>query len=201
MGPVKNRSLTVLQPNMDAVPSPLRFYDPELQNAWNAEPFDKVRLQRASQNAKELNLAYLRQMKDLVDRVSKRTFALFSDPEQPLFDADLFELSIGDALKYAVPKRRRVAPSTSVRATFRSFDSKTLHVLTYNRIASVNFNLPHDRWFSWPSGGSRIDSLLAHELTSMDATLMKHAFLFVSGATISIHFERVKWETRRNELR
>jgi hypothetical protein len=194
-------SLTQVQPNLVAVPAPLRYYDPELQNALNAEPFDKESFQRASEKGKQLNAAYRRQVAALAPRVSKRTLSLFSDPKQPLFDADLFEFSFGDSLGYLVPRRRRRTQTTSVRATFCSFDGNTLHLLTYSQVAVLNVNVPPDRWFEWPLGRNRIDSLLANELTAVDAKLMQHAFLFVSGATISIRFERVKWETRRNNRR
>jgi hypothetical protein len=198
---MKDRSLTQLQPDIAAAPSPLRFYDPELQNASNVEPFDAVRFQRAMQKANQLQEEYLLQIADFADRLSKRTLSLISDPKHPLFDADLFEFSVGDALKYSVPRKRRVSPSASVRATFCSFDQRTLHVMTYTRIASMNIDFPGDRWFDWPTDITRFDSLLADEVTAVDAKLMKHAFLFVSGATISIEFEQIKWDTRRNKLR
>jgi hypothetical protein len=198
---MEQRSFTPLQPDENATPSPLRFYDPEIQNAWNAEPPDSERIARANQRAAELKTAYLRQLSDLSGRISKKTFSLFSDPKQPLFDADLFKFSVGDALGYLEPRKRRARPTTSVEATFRSFDGNTLHDLTYRGIASVNVDVPNTRWFIWPGGGSRIDSLLANELTALDSELMKHAFLFVSGATITIEFRGVTWKTKRNRSR
>ena len=119
---LKKLGLEQVQPNASAVPPPLRYYDPELQNASNAEPFDKERFRLACEKAKELDAAYLRQVIHLADRVSKRTLSLLSDPTKPLFDADLFEFSVGDALEYMVSTKRRAAASTSVRATFCSFD-------------------------------------------------------------------------------
>jgi hypothetical protein len=198
---MEKRSLTPLQPEKNATPSPLRFYDPEIQNAWNAEPPDKDRIERANQKAAELKAAYLRQLIDLSGRISKKTLSLFSDPKQPLFDADLFKFSVGDALTYSIPRKRKLRLSTAVEATFCSFDGKTLHDLTYTGVASVNLDIPTERWFSLPTGGSRIDSLLANELTASNPQLMKHAFLFVSGATISIEFKQVKWTTRRHRSR
>ncbi|MBB5061187.1 hypothetical protein HDF16_005923 [Granulicella aggregans] len=90
---------------------------------------------------------------------------------------------------------------TTVEATFCSFDGDTLHDLTYSGIASVNVDVPNARWFSWPTGRSRIDSLLANELTALNTELMKHTFLFVSGATISIESKQVRWKTRSNRSR
>lgn len=198
---MEKRSLTQLKPDEDATPSSLRFYDPEIQNAWNAEPADRERIERANQKAVELNAAYLRQLGGLAGRMSKQTLSLFSNPKQPLFDADLFRWSFGDSLAYSGLRKRRMRRSTSVEATFCSFDGNTFHDLTYSGVASVNVDVPNRRWFSWPTGNSRIDSLLTNELTALDTELMKHAFLFVSGATISIEFEQVKWKNRRNRSR
>ena len=195
---MEKRSLTQLEPDESATPSPLRFYDPEIQNAWNAEPPDGERIERANQKAVKLKAAYVRQLADLAERMSKETYSRFSDPGQPLFDADLFKFSVGDALAHSEPRQRRMKLSTAVEATFCSFDGKTLHDLTYSGIAAVRVDVPNGRWFSWPTGRKRMDSLLADELTSLDPELMKHAFLFVSGATISIEFKKVNWKTRRN---
>jgi hypothetical protein len=198
---MENRSLTQLEPDESGTPAPLRFYDPEIQNAWNAQPPDMERIQRANLEAAKLKAAYLSQLTSLSERISKKTFSLFSDPKQPLFDADLFKFSVGDALAYSEPSQRRMRMSIAVEATFCSFDGKTLHDLTYSGIAAVRVDVPNGRWFSWPGGGNRMDSLLADELTSLDTELMKHAFLFVSGATISIEFKKVHWKTRRNRSR
>jgi len=86
-----------------------------------------------------------------------------------------------------------------VQAKFRSFDEKILHLLTYKNIKALSVNVPSKRWFEM--GWKRMDSLLADELTSVDAKLMKHAFLFASGATISITSEWVRWETKRNIMK
>jgi hypothetical protein len=166
MGNLNERVLVQLQPNACAIPSPLRFYDPELQNALNVEPFDVERLQRARAKAKQLNAAYLGGLAELASRMSKRTFSLFSDPRDPMFDSDLVEFSFGDSL-----------------------------MLLAAGIKALSVNVPSERWFDqWRS---RIDSLLAHELTGEEVGYMQHAFLFASGAAISITFERVRWHTRQ----
>lgn len=198
---MEKRSLTQLEPDECATPSPLRFYDPEIQNAWNTEPPDGKRIERANQEAAKLKAAYLRQLTDLSERISKDTFSRFSDPRQLLFDADLFKFSVGDALAYSEARKRRRRLSTTVEATFCSFDGKTLHDLAYSGIATIKVDVPNARWFSWSIGRNRMDSLLADELTSLDTELMKHAFLFASGATISIEFKKVSWKTRRNRSR
>jgi hypothetical protein len=195
---MEKRSLTQLEPNESGTPAPLRFYDPEIQNAWNAGPPDRQRVQRANLEAARLTAAYLSQLTNLSERMSKKTFSLFSNPKRPLFDADLFRFSVGDALAYSESRQQRMRLSTAVEATFCSFDGKTFHDLSYSGVAAVRVDVPKARWFSWPNGKNRMDSLLADELTALDAELMKHAFLFVSGATISIEFKHVKRKTRRN---
>jgi len=196
MGNLRDRTLVQLQPNPSAVPAPLRFYDPELQNSLNAEPFDADRFQRARAKAKRLNTAYLEGISALGSQLSKRTLSLFADPREPMFDSDLLEFSLGDSLQHATVGSRRRRLELTVRATFRSFDEKTLHLLTYRGIKALNLNVPIERWFDM--GRSRIDSLLAHEITGEEIDLMQHAFLFVSGAAISITCEQIRWQTKRN---
>jgi hypothetical protein len=196
VGDLTLNTLVHAQPNPKAIPAPLQYYDPELQDALNVEPYDADRLQRARAKSKQLHAAYMKQLAALAPRLSKRTYSLFSDPKQPLFDSDLSIFSFGDSLGYAAKTRRRRKLETSIKAVFCSFDEKTLNELTYKGIESFNANIPVERWYEmWRN---RIDSLLADELTSADANLMQHAFLFASGATISITFERVIWKTMRN---
>ena len=189
-------SLVQVQPNPAAIPAPLRYYDPELQNAWNVEPFDNERLMRAQTKGMKLHAAYLRQVATLAPRLSKQTFSHVAAIRSPLFDADLVAFSFGDLLGHAAPRKRRKRLETTVQATFRSFEEDKLHLLAYRNIAALNVNVPADRWFD-AGGNKRIDSLLADELTNVDATLMQHAFLFASGAAISIQFEHVSWKTKR----
>jgi hypothetical protein len=193
---MSERTLVLIQPRSAATPAPLRYYDPELQNSFCVELFDADRLQRARAKAKELNAAYLKGLSSLAPRLSKRTFALFADPREPMFDSDLLEFSFGDSIQYEAVRGRRRTLEMIVRAAFRSFDEKTLHLLTYKGVRALSVNVPEERWFA--GGRSRIDSLLAHELTGEENDLMKHAFLFASGAAISITFERVRWHTKGN---
>jgi len=188
------RTLEVVQPNPAAIPAPLRYYDPELQDAPNTEPYDADRYQRARAKAKQLNAAYIEELITLAPRLSKRTLSLFSDPQEPLFDADLFEFSFGDSTQYAEARSRRRKLKFAIRATFGSFDGDSLHLLSYRGIKGLTVNVPIERWYErW---GNRIDSLLSHELTSA-GDLMNHSFLFASGAALSITFERVSWQTKR----
>jgi hypothetical protein len=195
VGDLTLNTLVHAQPNPKAIPAPLQYYDPELQDALNAEPYDADRFQRARAKSKQLHAAYMKQLVALAPRLSKRTFSLFSDPKQPLFDSDLLRFSFGDSLGYAAKTRRRRRLEISVQAIFGSFDGEILNELTYKGIEFVKANVPVERWYQM--GVNKIDSLLADELTSADANLMQHAFLFASGATISITFERVIWKTMR----
>jgi hypothetical protein len=187
--------LVQLQPNLNAVPASLRYFDPEVQNAANAEPLDMDRFIRANAKGQQLKAAYLEALTALAPRLSKRTFSLFADPREPLFDSDLAAFSAGDLLPFATSGTRRMRMELNVQATFRSFDLKTLHQLRYRGIKSLNFNFPAERWFDW---GDSVASLLAHELTGEQTGPMQHAFYFVSGATLSITFERVSWQAKRN---
>jgi hypothetical protein len=188
-------TLVQLLPNPAAIPTQLRFYDPELQNALNSEPWDPARFERARAKSRKLRDAYLKQLAKLAPRLSKRTFSRFSNSRNPLFDSDLLQFSFGDSLSHA-----RIAPrinrfETSIQAIFRSFDGKTDHILSYKNIKSLNVTVPSERWFDM--FGNRISSLLTDELTSARRHMMRHQFLFETGAVIVITFERVRWETKK----
>jgi hypothetical protein len=162
---------------------------------WHED--DEKRCLLAAAKSDRLHAAYLKQVADLRSRMSERTFARFADKRQPLFDSDLLEFAFGNALGYAIKMDRRRTLRTAVQAKFRSFDYKTLHFLTYKDVEALNANVPDQRWFDM-GGPKKIDNLLADELTSVHSRLMQHSFLFASGATISIRFEHVRWETKRN---
>jgi hypothetical protein len=190
-------TLTLAQSNKRAIPQPLRFYDPELQEAWNADPFDPERLEKARQKASELHHAYLKHLQRLSPRLSKKTYQRFSDPRLPLFDSDLVEFAFGDLLGARLNTQRRTRPQLAIRALFRSFDEKTLHELKYRPVESLNANIPLERWFDWGDGRRRIDHLLADELTDAGGSQMQHTYLFASGTLISIRFGTVTWERTR----
>ncbi len=191
----QERTLTPAQSNYSAIPQPLRFYDPELQEALNAEPFDSSRYEKARQNARALHQAYLKQMKVLEPRLSKKAYRMFADPTQPLFDSDLLEFAFGDSVGVSPKSSRRNRLRLSIRAVFRSFDENLLHKLSYRKVTSLHANIPVERWFD--SGDGRIDSLLADELVGLSGSLLEHTFLFVSGARITVQFGSVGWETTR----
>jgi hypothetical protein len=188
-------TLVPVLPNPAAIPAQLRFYDPELQNALNSEPWDPARFERARAKSRGLHAAYLKQLAKLAPRLSKRTYSRFSDSRQPLFDGDLLQFSFGDSLSHSRNAPRRKRFETSIQVIFRSFDGKTEHILSYRNIKSLNVTVPSERWFNQVP--NCIHSLLADELTSAGQHLMRHHFLFVTGAVIVISFERVRWETRR----
>jgi len=192
------RNLVVVQPNSKALPESLTYYDPELQNAWNVEPHDAERLAAAIAKSRVLQRKYMKQLTKLRPRLNQRTYARFAAESDSLFDSNLLEFTFGDHLNFAA-KARRKRPRTTVRATFLSFDENTLHELRYRDIESVRVNVPEERWFEWPNtdGRKQIDSLLSHELTGSGQHLMRHKFLFASGATISIGFARIAWGTQR----
>jgi hypothetical protein len=191
----KKRELVVAQPNLNGVPAALAYYDPELQNAWNAHPSDAGRLARAESKSKQLHVEYMKQLTKLRPRLSQRTYKRFAADQDSLFDSNLLEFTFGDRVGFA-EKAKRTRPRTTVRATFLSFDENTVHELHYRDIEFMQANLPEQQWFSW-GRGRQIDRLLAHELTAAGKDTMQHNLLFASGAAISITFARVTWDTRR----
>ncbi len=191
----ENCELQIVQPNVNAAPRALKYYDPELQNASNSEPYDRARYEHALARGARLHREYIKQLRELRSRLSKRTYSLFADERGPLFDSNLVEFAFGDQLDGRKLGGGGWRPKTSARATFLSFDMKTIHVLRYQRIRSLKVNVPNERWFDM--GSHDIDSLLAHELTSPTRDLLQHQFLFVSGTSISLTFEQVVWSSKR----
>jgi hypothetical protein len=188
------RELSVVQANPKSVIEPLRYHDPELQVAWNIEPADPERLQRAMEKSKRLHAEYLEQLKRLRPRLNERTYARFSAERDPLFDNNLLEFTFGDRLGFA-ELRRKKRPRLAVRVSFLAFEGDKLHELHYRDVDTLHVKVPQERWFDM-GGYKEIDSLLAHELTSANVSLMSHRFLFASGAAIAITFAEVFWGTR-----
>jgi hypothetical protein len=188
--------LVVVQPNLNGVPDSLTYYDPELQNAWNADPPDAARLARANSKSRQLHSEYMKQLSKLRPRLSQRTYKRFAAEQDSLFDSNLLEFTFGDRVGFA-GKEKGTRPRTVALATLLSFDENTLHELHYRDIEFMQANLPEQQWFSW-GRGRQIDSLLAHELTSDGKARMQHELLFASGAAISIGFTHVTWDTRRS---
>ena len=189
-------TVTPLIPNPRATPYPLRFYDPEIQIAANLEPFDKARMDRAFLKAEILRQAYLQQLHPLRSRFALPTYRRLSDPRKPLFDSNLISFSVGDAISRIVAGRGW-KPKPSALARFLSFDQKIVHTLRFSGLHHMSCNLPQHRWFSWSSADRDFDSLLHDELTPYENGLMRHRFLFSSGAAIDLVFARVVWSTTR----
>jgi len=196
----QTRELIIIQPNPKSVIEPLKYYDPELQNAWNVEPADPERIERAMKRGQELQRDYLQTLKGLRERLAQRTYAKFADESNPLFDSNLMEFTFGDQVGFAESKRKK-RPRLSVRTTFLSFKEDKLHDLHYRNVESMQITVPTERWFDWGDGNPQLDSLLAHELTGAKNQPLSHQFLFASGARISIAFADVTWETRRAKRR
>jgi hypothetical protein len=89
-----------------------------------------------------------------------------------MFDSDLVEFS----WRFASARSTRRRLELTIRATFRSFDAKTMHLLTFEGIKVLS---------------------ACHKLTDEGVELMRHAS-FESGAKISITYERVRRQTKRN---
>ena len=188
--------LTPLVPNPRAIPYPLQFYDPEIQIAINTEPFDKPRMERAYRKAEVLRQAYLEQLQPLRFRLALPTYRRLSNPRKPLFDSNLISFSVGDAVG-GIREGRRWKGIPSALAKFLSFDQKTIHTLRFSGLDHMSCNLPQYRWFSWSSGSREFDSLIHDELTPYKDQLMRHRFLFSSGAAIDIVFARMVWSATR----
>ncbi len=186
--------LIIVQPNPKCVLEPLTYYDPELQNAWNAPP-DRERLQLAIEKSRRLEASYKKQLENLRSRLNWHTYERFAADQDSLFDSNLLEFSFGDHLGFG-ELRRRTQPRLSVLAKFLSFERDTLHELRYRRVETLRVNVPEERWYEM-SGDKDLDSLLRHELTSSGESRMQHKFLFASGAAICIEFAQVRWETHR----
>jgi hypothetical protein len=186
-----------VRPNRESTPRGWRFYDPEQQNLANEEPLDMVRYRAVLRKQRRLRERYLRHLSSLRNRLANSTYTRFTADAPPLFDSNLLEFSVGDALGKFEP-RARWRPKTTIEADLLSFDMKTIHTLHYTDVDSLLFEMPHERWFnSFDQARRGIDSLIHDELTAAGKLSMQHGFLFVSGTTIRIIFRSIRWTTKR----
>jgi hypothetical protein len=192
--------LRILQPNSKARVKALRFYDPELQDASNADPPDPERLKRALLKSKKLHRAYQRQLAQIRGSVSAQTYRRFAKKRDPLFDSNLLSFSFGDSVFSRGAISRWPSFEARIEVRFLSFEGGTVHILKYRGIYAMSIHVPHERWYAFPNSKPQIDSLLFHQVTSAGPKAIKHEFLFHSGTTIEIICGKMHWDSHKSKI-
>lgn len=166
----------------------MKYYDRELQDAWNSETADQARLARANQKSRLLLASYHDQLHKLRARMSARAYQLFSSEKYPLFDSNLLSFTVGDGTAMHAAGIYSTRFRTGIEAKFLNFQQDGIYTLAYRGIGSLSVDVPNDKWFD---PDDDIGCLLWHEITAAGAKFLNHEMLFTSGATIKIKFEKV----------
>lgn len=137
----------------------------------------------------ELHNDYLAQLAMLRSRLTEKTYKLLSTYSDPLFDSNLMAISIGDSVRKNI-KYGSVWFHTEAMIRLITFDEDAIYTLKYRAVQSAKFDLPHARWYE-SSQRREIGCLLSHEVVAIDELFLSHEFLFTSGATINIEFQKL----------
>jgi hypothetical protein len=173
----------------------MKYYLRELQDFMNSENDSAESTKHAIKIARKqarLHKEYLSQLSQLQKRITARTYTLLHTSSDPLFDSNLMAFSIGDSVRKKV-KYGAEWFHTEVFIRLITFEEDAIYTLKYRGVDSVRFDLPHEKWYNWPSVHD-IGCLLSHEVLPADEVYLSHEFLFTSGATLMIKFKKLDFE-------
>jgi hypothetical protein len=171
----------------------MKYYDRDLQDAWNTHPTDRRQIAQVEQKARLLRASYFDQLARLRPRLSARAYSLFSKEKDPLFDSNILSFTVGDGMDMLATDTFSFRFRTGLELKLLNFDMDTVYSLSYREVRSMSLNLPDERWYG---PDDDFGSLLAHEVTAAGLESLRHEFLFTSGATIAIKFKKVLWSKR-----
>ena len=180
----------------------MKYFTYELIAAANdwIDQTDKER-RLAEKRAASVFKKYLSDLESLKPRISAAAWAFFRHGfgEKSLHDARLLSLRIGDGLDY-VPDG--VSPflvnrkHTSAIISFLNYEQDQHYYLELRGVRRVRSDLLVDETMFAKSLGS----LYTYELTASGAKGLQLGFLFASGGTVVIEFQRLvfrKWRIKR----
>lgn len=141
---------------------------------------------------------YQRELESLKPRISGAAWDFFRHGfgERGLHDASLLSLRVGDGLNYtpdgASPfLRNRQRTSTIVE--FLNFEQDLRYVFDLRGVSRVRSDLFVDE----ESFAKSLGDLYIYELTATDKKDLQLGFLFASGASVVIQFQRLVFRRRR----
>jgi len=113
------------------------------------------------------------------------------DPENTLHDARLINMTIGDIpMRLGSSSKGRRPFTTRVRLEFLTHAEDQLYVFECSRIHSIESNL------FVPTRERGLDDVYTYELCCAPKQRLTLNFLFVTGATITVQFDRLRFRRR-----
>lgn len=165
-------------------------------NGWNGQTIPELRL--AEKRFASVVKKYYRELETLKPRISKPVWDLFryGYAETGLHDARLLSLRVGDGLDYrvdGVSPFRLNRQRTSTIVEFLNYEQSFHYVFDLRGLNRINCDL----FVEAESYAKSLGDLYIYELTAFDEKLLQLGFLFATGATIAIQFERLVFRRRR----
>ena len=155
-------------------------------------------LRRARKRFESAVERYRRELETLKPRVSRAAWDFFRHGlgELGLHDARLLSLKVGDGLNYttdgAAPFRLN-RQRTSTIVEFLNYEQSLHYVFDLRGVSRVTTDLVVDQ----QSFAKSLGDLLIYEFTATKDARLQLGFLFASGATVVIQFERLVFRRRR----
>lgn len=178
----------------------MRYFTKDFPKADNNPRLSKAQQKAMHRLFLRRSAAYDRQLRALRHRLSKQAwnFFYFGFGRWGLHDAQLLTCTFGDGLDY---KPNGLHPlrvnKEKVKARIQILDrhQNLLCTFTCRGISKAVFDYPTDDPL-WNDRGC-VDMLLTYEMTAASDRYLRLEFLFASGATIKVEFERLHFKRER----
>jgi len=165
-------------------------------NDWIEQTTPELR--KAEKRFESVVAEYRLELESLKPRVSRAAWDFFRHgrDETGLHDARLLSLRVGDGLNYTpdgVTPFRINRQRTGIIVEFLNYEQSFHYVFDLRRVSRVSTDL----FIEEGSFAKSLGDLYIYELVAIDEQILQLGFLFASGATISIDFERLVFRRRR----
>ena len=177
----------------------MKYFTKESYRASNSRALTKAQRQVIDRRFLRNCKAYSKQLEKLRGRISRQAwnFFYFGFGRWGLHDACLLSFAAGDGLDHPCDGRvpfRYNREKAKVRILILNRHQNLLCAFECRDILRAIFDYPTDDPL-WDT--DRLDHLLTYELTAVNGRLLRLEFLFDSGATILVEFDRLIFRRRR----
>ena len=173
----------------------VKYFPYELIASANGWGDETVKQQAATHRFERAVTAYHRHLDTTRPKVPAAAWRLFrhGNPGNTLHDSRLVCLNVGDIRARALgwPTRGRGGFAASARLEFLTYAEDRLYVFDCRQVHKIESNL------FIPQGGKEIGDLYTYELRTASSRRLAIGFLFASGATIELEFERLMFRVQR----
>ena len=177
----------------------MKYFTRELLSASDDSSLTKVQRAAISRRFDRTCEAYRRQLSKLKPRISKQAWNFFclGFGRWGLHDARLISFTVGDGLDYTIDGKRPFRVNTQrakVRIQILNRHQNLFCTFTCNGIRKTAFNFVDIEPLS---NKGRVENLDTYELSGVGKRHLCLEFLFTSGGTIMVEFERLRFERKR----